>query len=51
MGSYLAWRLVVDFIKPQPLVGGLNMIQWACVVGLVAVAVGQVMKQSEAEHE
>ncbi len=40
MGSYLAWRLVVDFIKPQPLVGGLNMIQWACVLGLVAVGIG-----------
>jgi len=40
MGSYLGWRLVVDFIKPQPLVGGLNMIQWACVAGLVTVGVG-----------
>jgi len=40
MGSYLGWRLTIDFIKPQPLVGGLNMIQWACVLGLVAVGVG-----------
>jgi phosphatidylglycerol:prolipoprotein diacylglycerol transferase len=34
MASYLAWRLVIDFLKPQPLVCGLNMIQWACVGGL-----------------
>jgi len=51
MASYLSWRLVVDFIKPQPLVDGLNMIQWACVAGLIAVGVGAVMKHGEGEYE
>jgi len=51
MGSYLGWRLLVDFIKPQPLVGGLNMIQWACVVGLCAVGVGAVTGRGEVEDE
>jgi phosphatidylglycerol:prolipoprotein diacylglycerol transferase len=37
LGAYLTWRLVVDFIKPQPLVHGMNLIQWSCVAGLVAL--------------
>ena len=37
LAAYLAWRLAVDFIKPQPLVHGMNLIQWSCVVGLVAL--------------
>jgi len=49
MGSYLGWRFVVDFIKPQPHVVGLNMIQWACLSGLVAVGVGAVTGQREPE--
>ena len=40
MGSYLSWRFVIDFIKPQPLIDGLNPIQWACLAGLLAVAAG-----------
>ena len=36
--AYLLWRLLVDLIKPQPVMAGLNAIQWACVVGLAAVA-------------
>ena len=35
--AYLLWRLVIDFIKPQPLLHGLNLIQWACVAGLLAL--------------
>jgi prolipoprotein diacylglyceryltransferase len=42
MAAYLAWRLAIDFLKPQPLVAGMNLIQWACVVGLFALAVEQV---------
>jgi phosphatidylglycerol:prolipoprotein diacylglycerol transferase len=34
--AYLAWRLLIDFLKPQPLIYGLNLIQWACVAGIVA---------------
>lgn len=39
MAGYLGWRLVIDFLKPQPLVAGLNVIQWACAAGLVVLAV------------
>lgn len=39
LATYLGWRLLIDFIKPQPLFHGLNMIQWACAVGLLALAV------------
>jgi prolipoprotein diacylglyceryltransferase len=35
--AYLAWRLAIDFLKPQPLIFGLNLIQWACVAGIVAL--------------
>jgi phosphatidylglycerol---prolipoprotein diacylglyceryl transferase len=35
--AYLAWRLVIDFLKPQPLIFGLNLIQWACVAGILAL--------------
>jgi prolipoprotein diacylglyceryltransferase len=35
--AYLAWRLLIDFIKPQPLIYGLNLIQWACLAGLLAL--------------
>ena len=38
LAGYLAWRLAIDFLKPQPLIQGMNLIQWACVAGLVALA-------------
>lgn len=34
LGSYLAWRVGIDFLKPQPLIYGLNLIQWCCLAGL-----------------
>jgi prolipoprotein diacylglyceryltransferase len=37
LAAYLTWRLLIDFIKPQPLHYGLNLIQWTCVAGLVAL--------------
>jgi prolipoprotein diacylglyceryltransferase len=37
LGGYLAWRLVIDFLKPQPLIHGLNLIQWSCVSGVVVL--------------
>ena len=37
LAAYLAWRLAIDFIKPQPLVHGMNLIQWSCVAGLIAL--------------
>ena len=38
MAFYLAWRLVIDFMKPQPLVHGMNVIQWVCAAGLTVMA-------------
>jgi len=35
IGGYLLWRIAVDFLKPQPLVDGMNAIQWSCVAGVV----------------
>jgi phosphatidylglycerol---prolipoprotein diacylglyceryl transferase len=35
--TYLTWRLLIDFLKPQPLLYGLNLIQWACVAGILAL--------------
>jgi prolipoprotein diacylglyceryltransferase len=36
LASYLAFRLAVDFLKPEPppILFGLSAIQWACVAGL-----------------
>ena len=49
MASYLAWRFLIDFIKPQPLAAGLNPIQWACLAGLVAVAAGALPNRTHLE--
>jgi hypothetical protein len=35
LASYLAWRVVIDFWKPQPLIGGMNLIQWCCLTGIL----------------
>lgn len=37
LASYLVWRFCVDFLKPQPVLEGVNMIQWACLAGLIAL--------------
>ena len=37
LAAYLSWRLLIDFLKPQPLVAGMNLIQWACLTGLLAL--------------
>jgi phosphatidylglycerol---prolipoprotein diacylglyceryl transferase len=50
MGAYLGWRLGIDFLKPQPLVDGMNLIQWACVAGLVGLAVGEWRRRAEGNH-
>jgi hypothetical protein len=31
---YLAFRLAIDFLKPDPTLAGLSAIQWACVAAL-----------------
>lgn len=33
--AYLVWRFLIDFLKPEPLLGGLNVIQWASLAGLL----------------
>lgn len=49
LAAYLGWRLLIDFIKPQPLVEGMNLIQWACVAGLVVLAIDEWMRKREVQ--
>jgi phosphatidylglycerol---prolipoprotein diacylglyceryl transferase len=42
LASYLAWRLAIDFLKPQPMIDGLSVIQWVCVGVLLLLAALQV---------
>ena len=42
LGSYLAWRVVIDFLKPQPLIDGLNLIQWSCLGGIVLLVLDEI---------
>jgi prolipoprotein diacylglyceryltransferase len=42
LGSYLAWRVVIDFLKPQPLIHGLNLIQWSCLGGIVLLVLDEI---------
>jgi phosphatidylglycerol:prolipoprotein diacylglycerol transferase len=37
MAGYLSWRVVIDFLKPQPLAAGMNVIQWSCLVGIASL--------------
>ena len=41
MTAYLTWRLLIDFLKPEPLVAGMNLIQWACLGGLAVLIFSQ----------
>jgi len=50
LGSYLAWRIAIDFLKPQPLVAGLNLIQWSCAAGIFFLIVGE-MRMGKGKHE
>ena len=49
--AYVAFRLLVDFIKPGLRVGGLSVIQWACVATLAFYAphAGRLMKEVRGE--
>jgi prolipoprotein diacylglyceryltransferase len=42
LGSYLGWRVVIDFLKPQPLIGGMNLIQWSCLAGLLLLVLDEI---------
>jgi prolipoprotein diacylglyceryltransferase len=50
LAAYLAWRFLIDFIKPQPLAHGLNMIQWACIAGFLVLAVAEWKRTPEVAH-
>lgn len=43
LASYLGWRFLIDFLKPQPLLAGLNLIQWACLAGIAFLALDRVL--------
>lgn len=47
MVAYLSWRLLIDLLKPQPLVAGMNLIQWACTLGLLALAADLAYTRSQ----
>jgi len=51
LAAYFGWRLVIDFLKPQPLIAGMNMIQWACIAGLLALVVSEIWRRREAANE
>ena len=40
---------MIDFIKPQPLFEGMNLIQWACVAGLIVLAIGEWTHKREVQ--
>ncbi|MGD0892757.1 MAG: prolipoprotein diacylglyceryl transferase family protein [Terracidiphilus sp.] len=50
LGGYLAWRAAIDFLKPQPLIGGLNLIQWSCLAGILLLVLDEVIPRRRA-HE
>lgn len=39
LAAYLGWRVAIDFLKPQPLIAGMNVIQWTSAAGLVVLGV------------
>jgi len=41
MGGYLAWRVAIDFLKPQPLIGAMNLIQWCCLAGIAVLVLDE----------
>ena len=38
MVAYMAWRLLIDFLKPGVAVAGLTAIQWAALACLIYYA-------------
>jgi phosphatidylglycerol:prolipoprotein diacylglycerol transferase len=51
LAAYLAWRLLIDCIKPQPLIAGLNLIQWCCLAGLIILSIDYLLDQSNRSRE
>lgn len=52
LSSYLLFRLLVDFLKPEPppVFAGLSAIQWACVAGLAYYAIVFLTRLSNADR-
>jgi phosphatidylglycerol:prolipoprotein diacylglycerol transferase len=50
MLGYMTFRFVVDFIKPAPRVGGLSVIQWACLATIAYYAPHVPRVISEVRH-
>lgn len=46
LAAYLLFRLMVDFLKPQPPLFGMSAIQWASLAGLAALALGALQSNS-----
>jgi len=40
LAGYLAWRVAIDFLKPEPQIHGLNLIQWPCLAGVLLLVAG-----------
>ena len=39
VAAYLSWRVLIDFLKPDPQVFHMNLIQWSCLATLAVLAV------------
>lgn len=54
LAADLGWRFLADFLKPQPVLAGLNLIQWACAAGLAVLTTTFVIdlrfKRQEIHH-
>lgn len=47
LGGYLAWRLLTEPLRTQPvLAAGLTAIQWACVLGLAALGIESILRRT-----
>lgn len=47
LAAYLLWRFLIDFLKPQPLVHGMNAIQWSCLGALAWLSFSAIGSRAE----
>jgi len=50
LAAYLAWRFLIDFLKPEPTWDGLALIQWSCLAGLLILVIGELARRSPREE-
>ncbi len=48
LAAYLGWRLLIDFLKPGPILYGMSVIQWSCLAGLLLSFVTWPTRQGHA---